>query len=94
MHAPGHVWSCSEADMADCRGVGARALSNGINSAVFFCFFEALRATFAQKKKEQVKSDSAHLTYSARCLACGCRQGGMHMLHDALLHDMIVCADM
>ena len=37
-----------------CRGVGARALSNGINSAVFFCFFEALRATFAQKKKEQV----------------------------------------
>lgn len=37
-----------------CRGVGARALSNGINSAVFFCFFEALRATFA-KKKEQVR---------------------------------------
>lgn len=35
-----------------CRGVGARALSNGINSAVFFCFFEALRATFAQKKQE------------------------------------------
>ena len=34
------------------RGVGARALSNGINSAVFFCFFEALRATFAQKKQE------------------------------------------
>ena len=40
---------------AGCRGVGARALSNGINSAVFFCFFEALRASFAQKKKEQVK---------------------------------------
>ncbi|KAL0045454.1 hypothetical protein WJX82_007121 [Trebouxia sp. C0006] len=36
------------------RGVGARALSNGINSAVFFCFFEALRATFA-KKKEQAR---------------------------------------
>lgn len=25
------------------RGVGPRALSNGLNSAVFFCFFEALR---------------------------------------------------
>lgn len=37
----------------DCRGVGARALSNGINSAVFFCFFEALRTSFA-KRKEQV----------------------------------------
>lgn len=34
------------------RGVGARALSNGINSAVFFCFFEALRASF-KKRKEQ-----------------------------------------
>lgn len=34
------------------RGVGARALSNGINSAVFFCFFEALRASFARKKEQ------------------------------------------
>ena len=25
------------------RGVGPRAVSNGINSAVFFCFFEAIR---------------------------------------------------
>jgi solute carrier family 25 S-adenosylmethionine transporter 26 len=33
-----------------CRGVGPRALSNGINSAVFFCFFEALRSTFKQRK--------------------------------------------
>lgn len=35
------------------RGIGHRALSNGINSAVFFCFFEALRSSFA-KRKEQV----------------------------------------
>ncbi|GBF94675.1 mitochondrial carrier protein [Raphidocelis subcapitata] len=28
-------------------GVGARALSNGINSAVFFCAFEAIRSSFA-----------------------------------------------
>jgi len=26
-------------------GVGPRALSNGLNSAVFFCFFEAIRGT-------------------------------------------------
>ncbi len=32
------------------RGVGPRALSNGINSAVFFCFFEMLRSTFKQRK--------------------------------------------
>lgn len=30
------------------RGVGPRALSNGINSAVFFCFFEAIRRVNAQ----------------------------------------------
>jgi len=28
-------------------GVGTRAVSNGINSAVFFCFFEAMRTAFA-----------------------------------------------
>lgn len=28
------------------RGVGPRALSSGVNSAVFFCFFEALRSHF------------------------------------------------
>jgi hypothetical protein len=33
-----------------CRGVGPRALSNGINSAVFFCFFEALRGSFKKRK--------------------------------------------
>ncbi|CAL5227018.1 g9911 [Coccomyxa viridis] len=32
------------------RGVGPRALSNGINSAVFFCFFEALRGSFKKRK--------------------------------------------
>lgn len=33
------------------RGVGTRALSNGINSAVFFCFFEAIRGAIANHKK-------------------------------------------
>ena len=32
--------------------MGARALSNGINSAVFFCFFEMLRSSFAQRKEQ------------------------------------------
>ena len=56
-----HVLLPSQLEMFDhvCRGVGARALSNGINSAVFFCFFEALRATFA-KKKEQVGRTVMH----------------------------------
>jgi hypothetical protein len=31
------------------RGIGPRALSNGINSAVFFAFFELLRNTFKQQ---------------------------------------------
>lgn len=30
------------------RGVGPRAASNGINSAVFFCFFEALRSIISK----------------------------------------------
>jgi hypothetical protein len=30
-------------------GLGARAVSNGINSAVFFCFFEAIRTNLQQK---------------------------------------------
>ena len=35
------------------RGIGARALSNGINSAVFFCFFEALRGMILKHKLSQ-----------------------------------------
>ena len=33
------------------QGVGPRALSNGMNSAVFFCFFEMFRAFIQQKSK-------------------------------------------
>jgi len=35
------------------RGVGPRALSNGVNSAVFFMFFEALRAAFKERKAKK-----------------------------------------
>eukprot|EP00798_Chlamydomonas_sp_ICE-L_P011651 gene11651-34360_t len=33
------------------RGIGARAASNGINSAVFFCFFEAIRTHLAERER-------------------------------------------
>lgn len=39
------------------RGVGPRALSNGLNSAIFYCWFEILRAhlaeAMARKQREQ-----------------------------------------
>ncbi|GIL92071.1 hypothetical protein Vretimale_14952 [Volvox reticuliferus] len=37
------------------RGVGARAASNGINSAVFFCFFEAIRGAIATTAANRVR---------------------------------------
>ena len=33
------------------RGVGPRALSNGLNSAIFFCFFEAIRQVLIKKQE-------------------------------------------
>ena len=42
------------------RGVSARALSNGINSAVFFCFFEAIRGAIANR----VRSHPVKLQYT------------------------------
>lgn len=41
------------------RGIGPRALSNGINSAVFFAFFEALRAAYANAKKAELQAVAA-----------------------------------
>ncbi len=40
------------------RGVGPRALSNGINSAVFFAFFEALRGSVAAAKKAHAEAQA------------------------------------
>jgi solute carrier family 25 S-adenosylmethionine transporter 26 len=34
-------------------GVGPRALSNGLNSAVFFCFFEAIRKFLIEKDRKE-----------------------------------------
>jgi len=83
---------CTESLDCMCRGVGARALSNGINSAVFFCFFEALRATFA-KKKEQVQVHPhrtpcflSNQMYFSRILQI-MPQGKIHLLHH--LHTVV-----
>lgn len=52
------VFSASKAIFAEAgypaffRGVGPRALSNGINSATFFCFFEALRSVIEKSKRK------------------------------------------
>lgn len=37
------------------RGVGPRALSNGLNSAIFFCFFEAFRHALLKKQQQQLE---------------------------------------
>ncbi|KAK9822204.1 hypothetical protein WJX81_004183 [Elliptochloris bilobata] len=44
------------------RGVGPRALSNGINSAIFFCFFEALRGAFKRRQAERLLREAAQQT--------------------------------
>lgn len=45
------------------RGVGPRALSNGLNSAIFFCFFEAIRQVLIKK---QAAAAAAAVTLEAR----------------------------
>ena len=40
-------------------GVGPRALSNGINSAVFFAFFSVLRGALAKAKAAKVVAAAA-----------------------------------
>ncbi|GBF92137.1 mitochondrial carrier protein [Raphidocelis subcapitata] len=41
------------------RGVGPRALSNGLNSAIFFCFFEAFRRVLVQRQQEAAAREQA-----------------------------------
>jgi len=48
------------------KGVGPRALSNGLNSAVFFCFFEAIRRVSCRVENEKQKS----VAVPAALLAC------------------------
>lgn len=36
------------------RGIAPRAASNGVNSAVFFAFFEALRKAIKEREAERV----------------------------------------
>jgi solute carrier family 25 S-adenosylmethionine transporter 26 len=41
------------------RGVGPRALSNGLNSAIFFCFFEAFRRALVQRQQDAAAREEA-----------------------------------
>ncbi len=41
------------------RGVGPRALSNGLNSAIFFCFFEAIRHAITAREEEAAAAAAA-----------------------------------
>lgn len=71
------------------RGVGPRALSNGMNSAVFFCFFEALRSSFA---KRQLQAERRKAILAANALPSkpmirtpkGSRLGGSSLKSHAL----------
>ena len=51
------VWRDSPPGMGRAKtfftGVGPRAFSNGINSAIFFCFFEQLRVVFKQQDEKR-----------------------------------------
>lgn len=42
------------------RGVGPRALSNGLNSAIFFCFFEAIRQVLLKQQEQKAKAMLVH----------------------------------
>ena len=41
------------------RGIGPRAISNGINSAIFFFFFEAIRNVQKKAWQRQMAADAA-----------------------------------
>ncbi|WIA33401.1 hypothetical protein OEZ86_006535 [Tetradesmus obliquus] len=43
------------------RGVGPRALSNGLNSAVFFCFFEAIRRVLIARQQQAAEEQAVQL---------------------------------
>jgi hypothetical protein len=51
-------------------GVGARAVSNGINSAVFFCAFEAIRGAFQRAAAEKAAAAAAAGGAGARTDLC------------------------
>jgi hypothetical protein len=44
-----------------CRGVAPRAVSDGMNSAVFFCFFGILRSAFKRRKEAAERAKALQL---------------------------------
>uniref|UniRef100_A0A7S3R8Y8 Mitochondrial carrier protein n=2 Tax=Dunaliella tertiolecta TaxID=3047 RepID=A0A7S3R8Y8_DUNTE len=47
------------------RGFGPRTISNGLNSAVFFCFFEAIRRELTSKQAHQTSLQQASINLSS-----------------------------
>jgi solute carrier family 25 S-adenosylmethionine transporter 26 len=64
------VWRDSPPGMGRAKtfftGVGPRAFSNGINSAIFFCFFEQLRVVFKQQDERRALMREAQRTQRTR----------------------------
>merc|ERR1712072_1555064 len=50
-------------------GIGPRAVSNGINTAVFFMFFEALRVYFKNRESQRVLAAEARKVAQASRLS-------------------------
>ncbi|KAJ9533706.1 hypothetical protein QJQ45_026834, partial [Haematococcus lacustris] len=63
------------------RGIGPRALSNGINSAVFFAIFEALRSCLAEHKQRNATA----VTEQGSCQGVGPGQGRFFSLKSQMV---------
>ncbi|GAX74200.1 hypothetical protein CEUSTIGMA_g1649.t1 [Chlamydomonas eustigma] len=66
------------------RGMGPRALSNGINSAVFFCFFEAIRKVLISKQSEvltPVLQGDLVVQPAQVTAGCGSRPASISLVH-------------
>ena len=72
------------------RGIGPRALSNGINSAVFFAFFELLRTTFKQRAAEKAAAAAAVACEGSRvdALSTGTRKRGNRQIEFGALRGL------
>jgi len=65
MSAAGSVLREGKGVSAFFTGIYPRAISNGINTAVFFCFFEALRGAFKEHKARQAAREQAQAVQGA-----------------------------
>ena len=70
-------------------GVGPRALSNGLNSAVFFCFFEALRGVSGMSMPAKLSQVPGYLHPLPERVSTKDSEEGYHLhmeVHDHVLY--------